>query len=76
MIQYAWVCVPNKVKNMNVKVFNLMSGAKETRFLLQHKSCECKCGWMTVYVIQQKWILDKCRSECKKLDDWSSCKDD
>ena len=23
---YAWVCVPDKVKNMNVKVFNLMSG--------------------------------------------------
>ena len=29
---YAQVCVPSKVKNMNVKVFNLMSGVNETRF--------------------------------------------
>ena len=27
---------PNKVKNMNPKVFNLMSGVNETR-------CVCKC---------------------------------
>ena len=25
---YAEVCIPNKVKNMNIKVFNLMSGVK------------------------------------------------
>ena len=31
---YAWVCVPDKVKNMNVKLFNLMSGVNETRFFI------------------------------------------
>ena len=31
---YTWVCVPNKVTNMNIKVFNLMSGINETRFLV------------------------------------------
>ena len=36
---YARVCVPDKVKNMNVKVFNLMLGVNETRFLIQHESC-------------------------------------
>ena len=36
---YGRACVPNKVKNMNVKVFNLMSGVNETRFLVQHESC-------------------------------------
>ena len=37
---------------MNVKVFNLMSKVNETRFLVQHESCECKyrlnesvCNW-------------------------------
>ena len=30
---YARVCVPNKVKNMNVKVFNLMSGVNEEKLL-------------------------------------------
>ena len=39
---YARACVPNKVKQMNVKVFNLMS--HETKFLVQHESCECKRG--------------------------------
>ena len=40
---YAQVCVSNKVKSMNVKVFDLMSGLNETRFLVQHESCDCKC---------------------------------
>ena len=34
---------PNKVKNMNLKVFNLMSEVNETIFLVQHESCVCKC---------------------------------
>ena len=42
---YASVCVPNKVKNITVKVFNLMSGVNETRLLVNHESCECKCGF-------------------------------
>ena len=29
---------------MNVKVFNLISDENETGFLVQHESCECKCG--------------------------------
>ena len=28
------VCAPNKVKKMNVNVSNLLSGVKETRFLV------------------------------------------
>ena len=30
---YAKVCVPNIVKNLNVKVFNLMSRTNETRYI-------------------------------------------
>ena len=30
---------PGKVKNMNVKVFNLVLGVKKTRSLIQHESC-------------------------------------
>ena len=30
---YAKICVPNVVKNLNVKVFNLMSRTNETRFI-------------------------------------------
>ena len=41
---YVRVCVPNKVKNKNVKVFNLISWIHETRFSVQHESFECKRG--------------------------------
>ena len=40
---YDQVGVLNKVKQINVTVFNLMSVVNETRFLVQHQSCECKC---------------------------------
>ena len=40
---YARVFAPNKAKNINLKVFNLMFGVNETSFLFQHELCECKC---------------------------------
>lgn len=39
---YAQVGVLNKLKNLNGKVFALMSGVSETKFLGQHQSFECK----------------------------------
>ena len=39
---YAQVSVLNKLKNLNVRVFDLMSGVSETRFLVQYESFECK----------------------------------
>ena len=71
---YAEVCIPNKVKNMNIKVFNLMSGVNETRFLVQHDSCECKCGLNeSVCSSKKKWNHNECRCECTELDDWGFC---
>ena len=62
---------------MNVKVFNLMSGAKETIFLVQHESCEFKCGLNErVCNSKQRWNHSKCQWECKELDDWGSCGND
>ena len=39
----ARVCVPDKVKSMNIKVFDFMSRVNEARFLVQHESCKCNC---------------------------------
>ena len=62
---------------MNVKVFNLMSGVNETRFLVEHESFECKCELNeSVCNSKQEWNHDECQCECKGLDDWSSCEDD
>ena len=40
---YAKSCVPDTIKNINVKVFNLMSRTNETRHIEWHKACKCKC---------------------------------
>ena len=40
---YARICVPYIVKNLNVKVFNLMSRTNETRFIEWHETCKCEC---------------------------------
>ena len=38
---YAKLCVPNIVKIINAKVFNLMSRTNETRHIKWHKTCKC-----------------------------------
>ena len=40
---YAKLCVPDIVKNLNVKVFNLMLRTNETRHIKWHETCKCKC---------------------------------
>ena len=35
------MCVPDIVKNLNVKVFNLMSLTNETRSMKWHEICKC-----------------------------------
>ena len=40
---YAKICVPDVVKNLNVKVFNLMSRTNETRHIEWHETCKCEC---------------------------------
>ena len=40
---FAKLCVPDVVKNMNVKVFNLISRTKDTRYLKWCETCKYKC---------------------------------
>ena len=59
---------------MNVKVLNLISVLNETRYLVQHESCECKCGLSkSACNSKQKWNHDERRYERKELDDCVSC---
>ena len=48
---HAKICVPNVIKDLNVKVFNLMSRANETRHIKWHETCKCKCRLMQVLLI-------------------------
>ena len=40
---YAKICVPDVVKNLNVKVFNLMSRSNETKSIKSYETCKCIC---------------------------------
>ena len=63
-------CVPDIVKNINVKVFNLMSRINETRHITWHETCKCICRLRaSVCNNRQRWNEDKCRRECKELID-------
>ena len=58
--QYAKLCVPDVVRNINIKVFNLMSRTNETRDIEWHETCKCKCRLdASVCNDKQHWNKDK-----------------
>ena len=71
---YAKLCVLHVVKNLYVKVFNLMSRTNETRQIEWHKKCKCESRLdASVCDNKQRWNDDKCRCECKELIDKGIC---
>ena len=67
---YAKICVPDVIKDLNVKVFNLMSRTNETRHTKWHETCKCKCRLdASVFNNKQRLKDDKCRCEYKELID-------
>ena len=38
---YARICIPDTVKNLNIKVFNLILLTNETRHIKWHETCKC-----------------------------------
>ena len=63
---YAKLCVPDFVENLNVKVFNLMSRANETRHIEWHETGKCKYRLdKSACNNKQRWNEDNCRCECK-----------
>ena len=65
---YAKICVPDTVKSLNVKAFNLMSLTNETRHIKWHETCKCICRLHKVICnSKQRWKKDKCICECKEL---------
>ena len=64
---YAKLWVSNVVKNINLKVFNLMSFTNQTKHIEWHKTCKFKCRLdSSICSNKQKWIEDKCKCECRE----------
>ena len=73
---YAKLWISDVVKNMNIKVFNLMPRINETRHVSWHETCTCKFTLDSkVCNNRQRWNNDKCICECKELIDKGKCDD-
>ena len=71
---YAKICVPDAAKDLNVKVFNLISRTNEARFIQQYETCKCECKFgKNVCNNKQRWNKNKFRCECKELIDKGVC---
>ena len=65
---YAKLCVPDIVKNLKIKFFDLFSITNKTRHIKWHEVCKCKRRLdASVCNNKQRWNEDKCRCECKEL---------
>ena len=54
------MCAPDVVKNINIKVFNLMSRTNKTRHVKLHETCKCKCRLdASVCNCKRRWNKDK-----------------
>ena len=65
---YAKLCIPDVVKNINIKVFNLMSRNNKKRHASWHETCTCKCRLdVSISDYKQHWNNNIYICECKEL---------
>ena len=61
------VKLDSMLEDLNLRVFNMITGINELKALTKHMSCECKCKFdgrkCNSY---QQWNSNKCRCVCKK----------
>ena len=61
------MCVPDVVRNIDIKVFNLISFTNQTKHIEWHETCNYKCRLDTsVCNNKQRWNEDKCRCGCRE----------
>ena len=66
--------VSDVMKNLNVKVFNIMSRTNETIRIKWLETCKCKCRLDAgVCNNKQRWNDGKCQCEYNELIDKSVC---
>ena len=63
----ARICVPNIIKNVNIKVYNFLMRLNETCNVLWHKICKCVCLLnSSVCNSKQIWNSDTCKCDCNE----------
>ena len=60
------ICVPDKRKSVNFKVFNMLTKINEAKKMIKHILCNCKCEFnSTDCNSNQEWNNKTCQCECK-----------
>ena len=68
------VCVPNEIEDLNLSLFNMITGINESKTLTKHISREWTCKFDERKCnSNQKWNNDKCWCECKKHNSCEKC---
>ena len=63
----AKLCVPDIVRDMNNKAFNLLARINETRKIVWHETCKCVCRLTSAICSdRQEGNKNKCRCKCKE----------
>ena len=74
---YAKMCIPDVVKDLNVKVFHLMSRTNETKHIKWHETCKCESRLDAIVCNNKqrwnknKWNPSNCECECNKSWDFT-----
>ena len=60
-------CLQKKREDLNLSVFNMITGIIESKILAKHMSWKCNCKFdRRKCTSDQKWNNNKCKCECKK----------
>ena len=63
----AKMCIPNIIKNVNIKVYNFLMRLNESRNVLWQESCKCVCRLnSSVCNSKQTWNSDTCSCDCNE----------
>ena len=63
----AKLCMPDIVRDMNIKAFNLLARINETRKVVWHETCKCVCRLTSaVCNDRQECNKNKCRCKCEE----------
>ena len=67
---YFKACLPDSIKNISIKSFDLLSKKNALKNISFHKTCKCGCLLdEKVCHNKQRWNNNKCRCECLKIKD-------
>ena len=71
---YAKICVPDVVKDLDVKLFNITLRTNETKNIKCHGTCKCICRLDAIVCNNKhRWDEDICWCKCKELIDKDVC---